>query len=401
MPSVRGHGEGTIYRHKATGLWCASISLPTGRRTVYCRKSDNTRKAAKALLGELLRQRDAGLERPNPRLTVAGLLSGWLADVIQVRPATRKHYRIIAETHLIPALGDVPLADLTPLQVQRYLNAKGKTHAAQSVRHHHAVLRNALQYAVRAGYVGRNVAALASPPSAPRPDRATLVASQLHRVAESGNRLVGLWLLAGVHGLRESEALGLLWEDVDLDAGTLGIRHQLARSGGRWVLVEPKTSLSRRTIQLAAPVVHVLTEHRERQLAEAAKALSWPFYRHVFLTPTGRPYHSAALLSEWYALLDRLNLEGKQTEPPIDPLPRVTFHGLRHSAATNAVALGIPLEDVKQMLGHSSIRLTSDTYSHPDPVRAREVARLLGEGFSARSAVGSAVVPIADEGRES
>lgn len=385
MPNVRGHGEGTVYRHKGSGLWAASVSLPSGRRTAYCRKNGtvivdgkpvpaNSRKAAKALLTELLRQRDAGLERPNPRLTVAALLSGWLADVIQVRPATEKHYRLISTAHLIPALGHIPINDLTPLQVQRYLNAKGKTHAAQSVRHHHAVLRNALQYAVRAGYTGRNVAALASPPSAPRRDIGTLAVDDLVRIANSGDRQVGLWLLCGMHGLRESEALGLLWDNVDLDAGQLTIRHQLAREGGRWVLVEPKTRLSQRVIRLAPPVVAALRDHRERMLSEASRAESWPFYRHVFLTPTGRPYHSAGLLAEWYALLERLGL------------PKVTFHTLRHSAATNAVALGIPLEDVKQMLGHSSIRLTSDTYSHPDPVRAREVARLLGEGFSARSA---------------
>lgn len=387
MATVRGHGEGTIYRHKASGLWAASISLPTGRRTVYCRKADNTRKAAKALLVELLRQRDAGLEAPNPRLTVAALLSGWLADVIQVRPSTRKHYRIIAETHLTPALGHHLVNELTPPHVQRYLNAKGKSHAAQSVRHHHAVLRNALQYAVRAGYVGRNVAALATPPSAIGSEQPLLGSGDMGRVASSADRLMALWMLAGIHGLRESEALGLLWEDVDLDAGTANVRHQLARLDGRWVLVEPKTGRSRRLIQLAPIVRDALTVHREQSLGEAAKAETWPFYRHVFLTPTGRPYYSAALLKEWYALLDRLEL------------PRVTFHGLRHSAATNAVGLGIPLEDVKQMLGHSSIRLTSDTYSHPDPVRAREVARLLGEGFSARSAVGSAVVTGPEEDR--
>lgn len=389
MATVRGHNEGTVYRHRASGLWCASVSLPTGRRTAYCRKDDNSRKAAKALLAELLRQRDAGLERPNPRLTVRELLSGWLADVIQVRPATEKHYRLIATAHLIPALGDVPVTDLTPLQVQRYLNAKGKTHAAQSVRHHHAVLRNALQWAVRSGSVGRNVATLASPPQPPRMERPTLGLGELQRITDSDDRLVALWLLTGIHGLRESEALGLLWDDVDLEAGRLRIRHQLARLDAHWVLVGPKTAGSVRTIHLAPPVVEALSAHRERMLAEAASAESWPFYRHVFLTVTGRPYYAAALLKEWYALLDRLGL------------PRVRFHDLRHSAATNAVALGIPLEDVKQMLGHSSIRLTSDTYSHPDEARATEVARIIGEAFSRRSAVGSAVVadPATDPNR--
>ena len=382
MGTVRGHGEGTIYRHKATGLWAASVSIPGAkRRTVYCRKADNSRAAAKRLLVELLRQRDAGLDRPQPRLTVEALLFGWLADVIQVRPATERHYRMIAEGHLIPALGRVQIADLTPLQVQRYLNAKGATHAPQTVRHHHAVLRNALQYAVRAGYVQRNVASLASPPAAPRASRKVLGSAELSQIAGSDDRLVALWLLAGVHGLRESEALGLLWEDVDLEQASVEVRHQLARAGRRWVLVEPKTQRSRRTVALTPVVTAALLYHRERMLAEASRAESWPFYRHVFLTPAGRPYHSAKLLDTWYALLDRLGL------------PRITFHGLRHSAATNAVSLGIPLEDVKQMLGHSSIRLTSDTYSHPDPVRAREVARLLGEGFSERSAVASAVVP--------
>lgn len=376
LPTVRGHGEGTVYKHK-TGLWAAAVSLPDGkRRTAYCHgrlarslgEAANTRKAARALLKELVRQRDAGLNL-NPRLTVAALLSGWLDEVIQVRPATRRHYRMIAEHHLIPALGKVPLSELTPLQVQRYLNAKGKTHAPQTVRHHHAVLRNALGYGVRAGYCGRNVAGLVTPPIARRHEQATLTPLDLGRIGDSDDRLRTLWLLAGTHGLRESEALGLLWEDVDLDAGLAHVRGQLARAGGRWVIVEPKTALSRRTVALAPQVVAALTAHRERMLDEAARAPSWPFYCHVFLTPSGRPYHSAKLLDAWYALLDRLEL------------PRMPFHNLRHTAASNALSAGASLEDVKQMLGHSSIRLTSDTYSHPDPVRQRQVADLLGRSF--------------------
>lgn len=377
LPTVRGHGEGTVTKHRASGLWCATVSLPDGtRQTAYCLgrlqrslgyKRLNTEKAAGKLLAELIKRRDAGL-RPT-RLTVAALLSDWLDEVIQVRPATERHYRMIATEHLTPALGKVPLSELTPQQVQRYLNAKGLTHAPQTVRHHHAVLRNALGYAQRTGYVGRNAAALATPPATAPAVHLVLDPAQLRIIAGSDDRLVGLWLLAGLHGLREAEALGLLWDDLDLDAGQATIRHQLARSDGRWVLVEPKTATSRRLVQLAVPVVSALKVHQERMLAEGAKAESWPFYRHVFLTPAGRPYHSAKLLDAWYALLTRLEL------------PRVTFHGLRHSAATNALAMGIPLEDVKQMLGHSSIRLTSDTYSHPDLGRAREVAAMLGRGF--------------------
>src|SRR4051812_45228718 len=126
---MRGHGEGSIYFHKGSGLWAASVTMSDGRRvTSYCCRfakpnSREAKRAARDLLKELLRQRDAGLERPNPRLTVAALLSGWLAEVVQVRPSTRKHYRIIAERHLVPALGTIPLSELTPLVVQRYLNA--------------------------------------------------------------------------------------------------------------------------------------------------------------------------------------------------------------------------------------------------------------------------------------
>lgn len=366
-----------MWRHKATGLWAASVSLPDGtRRTAYCHgrlqrslghKRLNTEPAASRLLAELLRQRDGGL-RPT-RLTVAALLSGWLDEAIEVRPATARHYRMIAGHHLIPALGKIPVSELTPQQVQRYLRKKGETHAPQTVRHHHAVLRNALGYAQRNGYVGRNVAALITPPTAPRGERGVLGRADLARIAGSGDRLMGLWLLAGVHGLRESEALGLLWDDVDMDAGLLTVRHQLSRVSGRWALVEPKTTDSWRTVHLAPHVVAALREHRERMLAEAAKAETWPFYRHVFLTPAGRPYHSAKLLDTWYALLTKLEL------------PRVTFHQLRHSAATNALAVGATLEDVKQMLGHSSIRVTSDVYAHPDAGRAREVAAMLGRGF--------------------
>ncbi|MBA3875552.1 MAG: site-specific integrase [Anaerolinea sp.] len=356
---MRGHHEGSIYgrtirrKTRTTRCWVAAVSTPYGRRTAYAA----TEKEAKAKLVELLRARDAGLD-PRGNYSLGSYLARWLADIRPtVRPRTYEHYLLIVR-HLTAELGRQRLSTLSVFAVNDYLRSLQA--APRTVAHHRAVLRNALNDAMRHGLVARNVAALSRSPRVEKPSLSTLTADQAAALIEGSreDRLHALWTLAVTSGQRQSELLGLAWTELDLDGATMRVERALARVAGEWRLVAPKTAGSRHVIPLTPIAVEALHAHRLRQAAERNGAPEGL----VFTSQRGMPLHRRELSLEWHATLDRLGL------------PRVRFHDLRHTAATLMLAAGHSLEDVKQMLGHSTIALTSDTYSHPVAERLREVA---------------------------
>ena len=164
------------------------------------------------------------------------------------------------------------------------------------------------------------------------------------------DRLHALWVLAATTGMREAEMLALTWDDID--EAHVTIRHTLHRIDGEWKLRQPKTEKSRRTIPLPPVTVAALREHRVRQMEEQAAAGALGRSGLVFTTPRGQPIHGSNLSKELHAVLKRLKL------------PKVNPHDLRHSAATVLYAAGVPLGVISRMLGHSTIRLTADLYTH-------------------------------------
>jgi integrase len=177
----------------------------------------------------------------------------------------------------------------------------------------------------------------------------------------AGDRLEALYVLALATGARQGELLGLRWEDVDLEAGRLAIRHTLSRIDGS--LGDPKTARGRRTVPLPPFVVTSLREHRRRQLEQRlAAGRRWVDGGFVFTTRTGTALHSKNVLRAFQAALERA------------ALPRVRFHDLRHSAATLLLAQGVSIHEVSWMLGHASIAITADTYGHASEASERRTA---------------------------
>ena len=184
------------------------------------------------------------------------------------------------------------------------------------------------------------------------------------------DRLHALWLLALYTGMREAELLGLSWDNVDLAAGRLKVHMQLVRQDGRWVRVPPKTKAGSRSIALASDVVEALRDHQRRMALE--RKPDWTFFGLVFVTTEGQPLYGRQVLEQLYAHEARLGL------------PHVPVHDLRHSVASLMLEAGLTLEDVKATLGHSSIRVTSDIYSHRQESQRQQVGevmqRVLGAG---------------------
>ena len=377
MSTMRGHNEGSLYRRTVTRAdgtvwrpWIAAVTINGRQRTKYGR----TKEEQKANLKALLADRDLGLAGDDSDL--ASFLLRWLSETRSgIRPSTYRDYELHCR-HLSAGLGRVKLKALTVAMVNDYLRGVLAAGCApQTAKNRRGVLRNALKYAMSAEMIGRNVAALSQAPRVERKRSGELSAEQVVTLLDAtrADRLYPLWLLAILTGQRESELLGLAWPEVDLDGRTVKIEWQLARAAdprpdrrGRttyhWERVRPKTAGSRHPVALAPIAVEALREWRVRQSAELrALGAEGEHEGLVFTDPKGGPWHVTDLLRAWHATLERVGL------------PSIRFHDLRHTAATVALSSGYELEDVKQLLGHSTITLTSNTYSHPVPARQREV----------------------------
>jgi integrase len=320
-------------------------------------------------MAALMRAHEEKRPIPSQREKLGPFLRRWLDEVAQptLRASTYASYDDILVAHLIPGLGHIAIAKLTPAEVQAFLNRKSESGLSpRRVQYIHAVLRRALVTAERWGMVTRNVAKLVDPPRVPKHEIRPLTPEQARRLLEAAedDRHRALYVTALGTGLRQGELLGLRWEDVDLDAGRLRVRHSLANVGGTLTLLEPKTDRSRRFVMLPDSVTAALRAHRTRQRMERLVAGSrWVDSGHVFTTLHGTPYHAATITRAFKAALTRAGL------------PACRFHDLRHAAATFLLAQGFTLEDVKNLLGHSSIVLTSNTYGHVLEQRQRAVAR--------------------------
>jgi len=238
--------------------------------------------------------------------------------------------------------------------------------STKSVAYIHQVLRTALGLAVRWDMVSRNVARLVDRPRIQRKPINPLTPDEAKRflAAIRGHRLEALFSVALALGLRQGEALGLRWEDIDFGAGTLRVSHQLQRIEGKLTLVPPKTEKSRRTLVMPSMIVDRLHEHEKRQVAERLWAGSkWSATGLVFTNRSGDPTQARRVIEQFHEALREAGLR------------RIRFHDLRHSCATLLLVQGVSPRVVMEVLGHSEIALTMNAYSHVVPELQMEAAR--------------------------
>ena len=337
-----------------------------------------TRRECEAALAKVLAALEAQTFRPPTRITVkAFLLSEWLPTVKgSLRPTTYASYAMLAREHIIPRLGGLQLQKLSPAAINAlyaHLLEHGRVHnggplSASSVRRVHAVLHRACHDAVRWGRLTVNPVDAADPPkaSAEHHDRlpvwtAEQLAAFLASVAD--DRLYALWRLLAMTGMRRGEALGLGWEDVDMEQGSLTIRRAWIPVNGVAQFSEPKSKRSRRTIALDPVTLEALKAHAARQADEQrhwAEALAATGL--VFTRSDGRA------LVPW-AVSKAFRQHGRAAI-----LPPIPLHGLRHTYATLALSSGVNPRIVSSRLGHATVALTLDVYSHVLPQADREAA---------------------------
>jgi integrase len=301
-------------------------------------------------------------------ITVGRFLDKWLATVVQpsVRRWTYVGYETYVRLHLKPRIGQTPLDRLAPAEVQEMLNGlRAAGLAPKTVRHIRGVLRASLNCALRWGLVSHNVATLVELPQARPFDIKPLTPeeSRIFLRAIVGERLEALYSIALTMGLRQGEALGLRWLDVDFDRGVLRVEKQLQRVDHRLQLVELKTERSRRTIVMPNSIAGCLHVHRKSQEEErSSKRADWNSLGLVFVRNDGNPLEGTTVGREFHRLLDVAGLGQRR------------FHDLRHTCATLLMVQGVSARVVMEILGHSDVSMTLNTYSHVIPELQHEAA---------------------------
>lgn len=379
----RGRGEGTIYPivDKATGTikrYAAALTLGydgTGRRlrrTIY----GATKQACAAKLNVARRQHEQGVDLSAAATTVAAFLQIWLDTVVAAnnRPRTLAGYTGAVTRYLVPQLGRHPLPQLSAAHVQAMLAAlQAQGLGPASVRYAYNVLKRALNVAVRWGDLPRNPAALIKAPHVPAAERTVLTIAQARQLltAVKGNRWEALYRVLLSLGLRRGAILGLRWQDVDLERGTLRITGALQRINHKLERTAPKTARSARVLPLPATVVAALRQHAERQLMQRARlAARWHDHDLVFPATYGTPMEPGNLNRHFAKLLKRAGL------------PRTRVHDLRHACASALVAEGIHPKVISQILGHASIDITMNLYAHVFDETQRDATAKLDAHFS-------------------
>lgn len=335
-----------------------------------------TKKEAEKKLAELLHQMDTGTFMKPGNTTVKDYLELWLNNYAgpNLSPRSYERYESIVRVHLVPALGRISLTQLKPPHVQKiYATGLNKGLSPRSVRYHHVVLHKALQTALKWGLVSRNAADGLDVPKAHRPDMQIWEQHDIVRFLETAKSTPyqPLFHLALFTGMRRGELLALRWSDIDLIMGQVSVSRSLAcLNDGTYLFSEPKTARSRRTIALPPSAALSLKEHLERQRLECAmQGTLWTSEALVFSNSEGKPWRPNSISRAWETTANRAGVKV------------IRFHDARHTHASIMLKQGIHPKIVQERLGHSSIAVTLDTYSHVTAGLQEAAARTFDEAF--------------------
>lgn len=338
----------------------------TGKRRYRTETVKGAKRDAQKRLAELVTEINHGVLTLPSRIAVKEYLLKWLDGYakVNVSPRTYERYEEICRVHLIPSLGAIPLASLQPVHIQdSYAKtlAEGRCNGAgglskRTVNHHHRVLYEALKNAVRQGLIVRNPAEAVTPPRPEHVEMKTLDAQGLRRLlqAAEGTAFYVLFYTAAYTGLRRSELLGLRWERVDADLGTMEVVETLHRlRSGEYILKPPKSQKGRRRIALPPQLAILLRDHKAEQEATRQQIGLPPLLPtdFVFSEPDGSYIDPDRISKAFRKVAQRIGFAGR-------------FHDLRHTHATLMLAQNVHPKIVQERLGHANIALTLDTYSH-------------------------------------
>ncbi len=372
----RGNGEGSITRRK-DGLYMAryTVEAATGtkRKAVYAK----TRKEVSEKLTAAMADASKGITADGGPKTVGAFLTSWLENSVRgsVRKSTYDRNESLCRVHLIPALGRKKLKTLGAADVAGFYRSRlDAGSSVASVHKMHETLHKALKQAVRWGYMTKNPAADVDVPRVHNEEVRPLTRDEARRFLKAvrGDRLEALYVVALHTGLRQGELLALRWDDVDLEENTIIVRRTITKDGGKLLIGPTKTAKGRRTVKLTRDAAEALRAHLTRQLEE--------------IDGLGDGYQPGGLVfaTSKGTLLNPTNLRKRSFAPLLvrADLPHHTFHQLRHTAATILLLKNVNPKIVSELLGHASIAITLDTYSHVLPNMQDSAVAAMEEALS-------------------
>jgi integrase len=365
--------RGSIER-RASGRWSVRYSFTggDGRRRFRRVSVEGTRKDAEAVAARIAYDLSRGTYADAGRLTIAQLCDEWLATaLLHLAPTTYSRYKSIVDLHVKPALGAVRVRELNRRHVAQAIIEWQTKHRSDkrkgplsdtSVRHHFTTLATMLQYAVQSGYLAINPCENIKAPARSTAEAEPVSTEALQKLLDLADLDMGTAILMAIGtGLRRGEILGLRWADLSLDIAVVHVRRSLSVSRGQLVMKTPKTKKSLRTVALPGFLVAALREQEARQ-RERYNAL------HLAITPEtpvfdwfGEIWNPTNFSSIFYRLHKKAKLSCR-------------FHDLRHAFASTLLQNHINLKIASHLLGHASITVTGDIYTHIIQEQAHEAA---------------------------
>jgi integrase len=370
-------------RQQGKGSWELKFDLGrdplTGKRITKYATFRGPKRKAQEELTRLLAHRDEGSYVNPTKMTLAEYLRHWLTADIDRRVAlsTAARHRGIVEKNIIPRLGHVPMRKLTAVHIEAFevelqregwvkcrqpktatgaepALAESRGLSAQTVRHIHRTLSQALSHAVRLGVLFKNPAQQVKPPKPDRREIKILGKDEIGVLLKAAER-TSLYLpvlVAVTTGMRRGELLGLRWSDLDLKDGVLTVSQSIERIRGEIAFRAPKTKTSRRSITLPTRTVQALQEHRSAQAEERLRlGLGRDPRGLVFTRPDGRPLNPDAVSKAFERLVASIDVT------------RIRFHGLRHTHISHLLMDGVHVKVVSERAGHANINITLSLYA--------------------------------------
>lgn len=367
MPKTRRRGS--IYK-RGENSWQVKLFIgvePDGRRNIHSSTIRGTKKEAEQYLSRIIREQDHGTYIESSAITLNEFFEKWLKTVSRIKTSERtsdgresRYNRYFRKT-----IGVRRLDKLNVLDIQKiYGEMLERGLSGQTIKGAHSVLRCALNQAVKWNLLSRNPSMYVELPKVERKERRVLTAEESRRFISASDTIKHglIFEFALLTGMRPEEFLSVQWGDIDFERNTVQVRRALVRHKGKWSFKEPKTSKSRRTIVLPGSIMHKLIKHKNKQIIQKLSALNlWENHDLVFCSEFGTP-HSIPNLTYRYFRPILLKAE----------LPQIRLYDLRHTHATLLLMLEENPKVVAERLGHSTIVLTLDTYSHVLPTMQRK-----------------------------
>jgi integrase len=367
-----------VKRVGSTWGFVVDVGRSAGRRQQVRKRGFRTKKDAQEALNETLASLQCGTFARPRKLTVGDYLDEWMRglEIAGRRPTTIAGYRQLLRIHVVPAIGDIQLQELSALDLDALYS---RLHAAGSpggrgalgnrtIRYVHMVIAKALGDAERKGLVQRNVGRLATPPSpssARSPEMTVWTPDELRAFLDfsAASPHWPLLRVAAMTGLRRAELCGLRWIDVDFDQSRLTIRQAITTVRHQPSLGDVKSTRSRRVVDVDPATLRVLRAERARQRTRKLElGPAWLDTGLVFTMSDGSGWHPDVITRAFRRLVDQTNL------------PRIRLHDLRHTHATHLLAAGTNVRVTSERLGHASVSFTLDVYGHMLPGQQADAA---------------------------